>query len=174
MGLNRFVEFLFARWKHVKIHLCGRRHGLNQVLQWIFIDPAPQIEQQCRFLRIRQKQRVIVSLLEIFADRLVVGKIAIVHERLVECAERMAAAGMPDPAARRIALVGEPCVGLEIIQLVVPDDVFGITNDLQDHHVPAMGHDKGLFLSERSVVPRVDSEAVLIDKLVLSVPSIHG
>ena len=96
------------------------------------------------------------------------------HERLMERAERMAAAGMPYPAAGRISLVGEPDVGFEIVQFIVPDNVLRIADDLQDHHVPAVGHDKGAFLAERRVIMGVNLETVLIDKLVLGVPTVQG
>ena len=85
----------------------------------------------------------------------------------------MATARMPDTTARRIALVGKPSVGLEIVQFVISDDVFRKADDLQDHHVPAMGHDKGPFLAERCVIVGVDLETVLIDKLVLDVPPVQ-
>ncbi len=151
-----------------------RRHGLDQVFEGIFVHAAPKVEQQGGLLRVGQKQRIIVSLLEVFADRLVIGEIAVVHERFMKRAERMAAAGMPHPAARGVPLVGKPDVGLEIVEFIIPDDILRITDDLQDHHVPAVGHDKGTLFAERRVIVGVDLETVLINKLVLRVAAVEG
>ena len=117
---------------------------------------------------------MVVALFQIFVYRLIVGEIAVMHQRFVERAEGMAAARMPDAAAGRIALMGQPGMGLEIIQLVIADDVLRIADDFQDHHVPAMGHDKGLFLAQRGVIMRVDLEAVLIDELILGIAPVQG
>ncbi len=51
------------------------------------------------------------------------------HQRFVERAERMAAAGMPDTSAGGIALVSQPDMRFEIVQFVIADDVFGVTDD---------------------------------------------
>ncbi len=70
---------------------------------------------------------------------------------LVQADEGVGAARMPDAALGGIALVGDPDVGLEVHQLVVLGDLLGIAHDLQDHHVPAVGQDKGPLLAQRGV-----------------------
>ncbi len=66
-----------------------------------------------------------------------------------------------------IALVGDPDVGLEVLQLVVLGDLLRIADDLEDHHVPAVGEDKGPLFAERAVVGLVQEERILVDELFL-------
>ncbi len=53
----------------------------------------------------------IIALFQILAHGLVIGEVAIVHQGLVECAERMAAAGMPHAAAGRDSAGGRSMHG---------------------------------------------------------------
>jgi len=82
---------------------------------------------------------MVVPLFEILQDGLVIGKVTVVHQRLVERAEGMTATGMPHAPARRIALVGQPGVGFEIVQLVVADDVLGIADYFEDSSCSGRG-----------------------------------
>ena len=81
---------------------------------------------------------------------------------------------MPDASASRVTLVSDPDVGLKVIELVVPDHVFRITHDLQDHHVSSMRKHKSLFLAERAVEPFVQANAVAAHKLVFREPVRHA
>ena len=65
---------------------------------------------------------------------MIIGKVTIVDQGLVHAAEGMGAAGMPDPALGRIALVGNPSMGLEIVEEIgpeVPDRVVKVRKEVQ-------------------------------------------
>ncbi|MFA5374276.1 MAG: hypothetical protein WC455_00745 [Dehalococcoidia bacterium] len=173
MGLDSAVQRLLIGGQHVEVHLRCRRHGLDKIFQWIFIDPTPQVQQQRRLLGVGEEQRVIAALLQVFQHGLVVGEVAVVHQGLVERAEGVAAAGVPDAAAGGVALVRQPGMGLEIVELIVTDDVLGVAHDLQYHHVPSVGHDEGLLLAQRGVVLLIDIEAVAVDELVLGIAPVE-
>ena len=112
------------------------------------------------------KQRKEIALLQIFADRVVIGKIPVVNQGFVHAAERVGPARMPDAALGRIALMGDPDVGLEFFQLVIAGDQLGIAHDLQNHHVLAVGHDKGFFVAQRGIKPGVELERILAHEFV--------
>ena len=105
---------------------------------------------------------------------MVIGKVPVVHQGLIHPDERMGPAGMPDPPFGGISLVGDPDVGLEILQLVVLGRLLGIPDDLQDHHVPAVRKDEGLLLAEGGVKIPVQLEAVLEDELVFHLPAVQS
>ena len=132
----------------------------------IAVDAVPQVEGQDRHLRIREELRINVALLEIFGHRMVVGEVAVVDQRLVQPDERVRAAGVPHAALGGIALVGDPDVGLEIQQLVVVGHLLRVADDLQDHHIAALGEDKGPFLAQGGIISLVELVAVLGDELV--------
>ena len=95
------------------------------------------------------------------------------HQRFMERAKRMAATRMPDTSACRITLMGQPCICFEVFQFIVFNNIFRISHDFQDHHVPAVRHDKSLFFTKRRIIVRINLKAVLIDKLILGVTSFH-
>jgi len=77
-----------------------------------------------------KKKGIIITLFEIFPGPPDSWQIAVMHQRLVERAGTDGSRPDARPAPRRIALMGQPRVGLEIVQLVVSDHVLGITDDL--------------------------------------------
>ena len=81
----------------------------------------------------------------------------------IETDKRMSAAGMPHAAFRGIALMGDPDMGIKIFKLIVLCHLLGITDDLQDHHVPAVRKDKGLLITEGAVKSKIQLIGILID-----------
>ena len=73
---------------------------------------------------------------------------------------------MPYTALGGVALVGNPYVGLESLELVVLGHFFGVAHDLQDHDIVALGKDKAFFLPQRGVEGLVQLVAILGDELV--------
>ena len=51
------------------------------------------------------------------------------HQRFIKRAEGMAAARVPNTSAGRIALMGQPDVGLKIVQFIIADNILGIAYD---------------------------------------------
>src|ERR1039458_10494047 len=90
-----------------------------------------------------------MALFEIFGYGMVIGEVAVMHQRHVNGRKRMGATGMPDAALGREPLMGNPFVGAKLLDLVVFDDGFGITDHLEDHDVPAMREHKGPFFAQR-------------------------
>ena len=113
------VERLLLRRQHVEVPLGGRRQRLQQHLQRVAVDAVPQVEQQHAHLGVGQEQRHDVALAQVLGDPVVVGEVAVVHQRLVHADEGMRAAGMPDAALGRVALVGDPDVRRQVLQAVV-------------------------------------------------------
>jgi hypothetical protein len=62
--------------------------------------------------------------------------------------------------------VSDPDVGLKIIELVVLHHLLGIAHDLQDEEIPSVRKDKSFLLPESIIVSLVESERVLVNKLV--------
>ena len=164
--LDRPVDLLLLGGEAVEIMLGGGRHGLDDVLQRIPEIPVPEIEQLDGNLGIREELRIDVVLPQVLGDRIVVGEIAVVHQRFIHADEGMGAAGMPDAPFGGIPLVGDPAVGLEIVQQIILGDQLRVTHDLQDHQIPAMGQDKGLFLAQRGIELVVQTKRILVDELI--------
>ena len=82
---------------------------------------------------------------------MVVGKIAVVHERLIHTDERVRTAGVPHAALGGVALVGDPDVGFKIFELVVLDVLLGVANQLEHQLVAAMREHEGALLAQRGV-----------------------
>jgi hypothetical protein len=114
-----------------------------------------------------------VVLLQVFADRMVVGEIAVVHQGLVHADEGMRAAGMPDAALGGIALVGDPSVGPEILEPVVLDDLLGIADDFQDHQLRPWDRTKAFCFAQGGVKRLVQLEGVLVDEFVFGLARVH-
>src|SRR3990172_3110810 len=126
----------------VKIHLCCRSEGFNYVFERISVYPVKKIEDLDRDLCISEKQGINVPLLQVFGDRVIVGKVPVVHKSLIETDKGVRSSWMPHATLGGIALMGYPQVAVEVLQLVVLCHLFCISNNLQDHHVPAMGEYK--------------------------------
>src|SRR5207253_6327483 len=114
-----------------------------------------------------QEQWMYVSLRQILHYRVVVRKITIVDERLVQSDKRVGAAGMPDTALRRVSVVADPDVSLEIFQLVILYDVISVSDQFENDQVLAVRDNECFLLAQRRVVLEVEPVAVLVDELVL-------
>src|SRR5664279_1334133 len=73
----------------------------------------------------------------------------------------MSAARMPDAALGGVPLMCNPYIGIKVFEFVVLGHLFGIPYDLKDHHVLAMGKDKGPFLAEGTVEGKVQLVCIL-------------
>src|SRR6266571_4819977 len=113
-----------------------------------------------------------VSLRQILHYRVVVRKITIVDKRLVQSYKRVGAAGMPDPALRRIAVVANPDVSLEILQPVVLYNIISIPDQFENNQVLTVGNNERFLLAQRRVVLEVEPVAVLVDELVLELAAL--
>ncbi len=51
-----------------------------------------------------------------------------------------------------------------MLELVVLGDLLRVAHHLEDHHVVAVGKDKGPLLSKRAVIGAVKEEGVLVDE----------
>src|SRR5438876_11529258 len=98
---------------------------------------------------------------------MIVRKITIVDKRLVQSDKRVCTARMPDPAFRRIAVVADPDVSLEIFQPVVLYNIISVADQFENDQVLAVRDNECFLLAERRVVLEVEPVAVLVDELVL-------
>ena len=98
---------------------------------------------------------------------MIIGKISVMHKGLVKTDKGMSTGRVPDPPFCWVSLVGDPNMGLKVIQLVILNDLFRISNDFQDKKVAAVGHDKCLLSAHGVVICFVDIKTVLVDKLIL-------
>ena len=131
------------------------------------VGPAEQVEQLRGHFRVGEKLGIDMALFEIFTHRMVVGKVAVVHQRHVNGRERMGAAGVPDAALGRESLVGDPFVGAQLLDFVILHDGFGIADHLEDHDIPAVREHEGAFFAQGRVILLIEAEAVLADEFVL-------
>src|SRR6267143_5161039 len=113
-----------------------------------------------------------VALRQVFHYRMIVREVAVVDERLVQSYKRVCAARMPDPALRRIAVVADPDVSLEIFQPVVLYNVISIADEFENDQVLAVGDNECFLLAQRRVVLEVEPVAVLVDELVLELAAL--
>src|SRR6266566_2171381 len=107
-----------------------------------------------------------VSLRQIFHYRMIIRKITIVDKRLVQSYKRVRAARMPDPALRRIAVVADPDVRLEIFQPVILYDIISVADQFENDQVLSVRDDECFLLAQRRVILEVEPVAVLVDELV--------
>src|SRR6266566_4729199 len=110
-----------------------------------------------------------VTLCQILHYRMIVRKITIVHKRLVQSDKRVGAAGMPDTALRRIAVVADPYVRLEILQPVIYYNIIAVADQFENDQVLSVRDDECFLLAQRRVVLEVEPVAVLVDELVLQI-----
>src|SRR6266571_698705 len=97
---------------------------------------------------------------------MIIRKIPIMHQRLMQTHEGVRASGMPDPALSRIPMMSDPDVSLEIFQPVIPDNIIPITHQLQYNHVFSMADNEGLLLAQRRVILLIQSVRVLVEKFI--------
>src|SRR5439155_27134787 len=98
---------------------------------------------------------------------MVIREITVVDKRLVQSDKRMCTARMPDPAFRRIAVVANPDVSLEIFQPVILYNIISIPDQFEYNQVLSVRDNECFLLAQRRVVVEVESVAVLVDELVL-------
>ena len=112
--LDLSIDLLLVRREQIKIMFAGGGHGFNDIFDGVFKGPVQQIQQQDRHLGVGQKLGKDIILLQIFRNRMVVCKIAVVDQGFVQSDKRMGSAGMPDTAFGGIALVRDPAVRFKI------------------------------------------------------------
>src|SRR6266702_2840017 len=103
---------------------------------------------------------------------MIIRKITIVDKRLVQSDKRVCTARMPDPALRRIAVVANPHVSLEIFQPVVLYNIISIPDQFENNQVLTVGNNERFLLAQRRVVLEVEPVAVLVDELVLELAAL--
>src|SRR2546422_4789535 len=108
-----------------------------------------------------------VPLGQIFHYRMIIRKVTVVDERLVQSDKRVRASGMPDTALRRVSVVAEPDVSLEIFQPVVFYNIISVADQFENDQVLAVRDNQCFLLAQRRVVLEVEPVAVLVDELVL-------
>src|SRR5438093_3414043 len=113
-----------------------------------------------------------LPLRQILHYRMIIRKITIVDEGLVQSDKRVGAAGMPDTALRRVSVVADPDVSLEIFQPVVLYNIISIPDQFENDQVLAVGDNECFLLAQRRVVLMVEPVAVLVDELVLELATL--
>src|SRR5437867_2685498 len=113
-----------------------------------------------------------VPLCQILHYGMVIRKITIVDERLVQSYKRVRTARMPDTALRRIAMVADPYVSLEIFQPVILYNIIPVADQFENNQVLAVGNNECLLFAQRRVVLEVETVAVLVDELVLELAAL--
>src|SRR5438445_6914449 len=113
-----------------------------------------------------------VPLRQILHYQMIIRKITIVHKRLVQSDKRVRSAGMPDTALRRIAVVADPYVSLEIFQPVVLYNIISVADQFENDQVLAVRDNECFLLAQRGVVLEVEPVAVLVDELVLELAAL--
>src|SRR5207253_6663840 len=113
-----------------------------------------------------------VSLRQILHYRMIIRKITIVHKRLVQSDKRVCTARMPDTALRRIAVVANPDVSLEIFQPVIFHNIISIADQFENNQVLTVRDNECFLLAQRRVVLEVEPVAVLVDELVLELAAL--
>ena len=169
-GLYGAVDLLLLFGQALEVELGGGRQRLDDILHRIAIGAAEHVIEQDRHFGVREKLRSHVVLAQILRDAEVVGEIAIVHERFIHADEGMRPRRMPDASLGGVTLVRDPDMRLQTFEAVVPDDVLGVSHDLENHQIAGMGHDESLLVTQSCVVLLVQPEAVLVDELVFHHP----
>src|SRR2546422_5480484 len=103
---------------------------------------------------------------------MIVRKITVVDERLVQSYKRVGASGMPDTALGRVSVVAYPDESLEIFQPVVFYNIISVADQFENDQVLAVGNDECFLLAQRRVVLMVEPVAVLVDELVLELAAL--
>ena len=167
-GLNLSIDVLFLLGEVIKVHLSGRGKGFDDIFEGITVHSVQEVHNLNGYLRIGKKEGIDISLAQILRNRIIIGKITVVNEGLVETDKRMSAAGMPYSTLGWIALVGNPEIGVKILQFIVLGDLFRIPHNLEDHHIAAMGQDKSLLVSQGAVEGKVQLVGILVYKFLFS------
>ena len=149
--LNLTVNPLLLWRKLVEIQLGGRGQRLDDVLQRVLVHAVPQIEELHRHLGIGEELLFDIALAQVLAHRMVVGEVAVVHQRLVQTHERVRATRVPHASFCGIALVRDPHVGAEVLQLVVLHVLLGVAHDLEDQLIAAVRQYEGTLVAQRGV-----------------------
>src|SRR5207247_7153212 len=113
-----------------------------------------------------------VPLRQILHYRMIIRKITIVHKRLVQSDKRVCTSGMPDTALRRIAVVANPYVSLEIFQPVILYNIISVADQFENNEVLTVRDNECFLLAQRRVVLMVEPVAVLVDELVLELATL--
>src|SRR6266576_3631772 len=113
-----------------------------------------------------------VPLRQILHYRMVIRKVTVVDKRLVQSYKRVRAARVPDPALRRIAVVANPDVSLEILQPVILYNIISISDQFENDQVLAVRDNECFLLAQRRVVLMVEPVAVLVNELVFKLAAL--
>ena len=148
--LDLAIDPLLLDRQPIEVQLGGRGQGLDDVLDRILVNPIPEVEQQHRDLGVGEESREKVPRGQVLADRVVVGEVAVMDQRLVESHERVRPARVPHAAFGRIALMGDPDMGLHVGHPIVLDGRFGKADDLEHHQIARVGdHERPLLAQGR-------------------------
>ena len=115
--LDGAVDGLLLLRQPVEVEFRGGRKGFDDVFQGILVRPAEKVEDLDRHLGVRQELGIDVTLGQVLADGAVVREVAVVDEGRVDRPEGMGPAGMPDPSLGGEPLVGDPDMGLQVVDL---------------------------------------------------------
>ena len=168
------VDGLLLRRQLVEIQFGCRRQRLDDVLQRILVNAVPQIEQLDRDFGVGQELLADISLPQIFADGIVVCKIAVVDQRFVHAHKRMRSARMPHTPLGGIALMGNPRMRLKILELVILDILLGIADQFENQEISSVGEDEGALVAERGVVVVVEPVGIPPDEFILEIAGTKG
>src|SRR5438093_7937286 len=98
-----------------------------------------------------------VPLSQILHYRMIICEITVMDKCLMQPDKWVCAAGMPDPTFRRIAVMADPDVSLEIFQPVVLDNIISVADQFQNDQVLAMRDNERFLLSQRRVALEIQS-----------------
>src|SRR5208337_5310898 len=81
--------------------------------------------------------------------------------------EGVRSSGMPNLSLSWVAVMADPHVGWEVLQLVVLNNFISVADDLENHHVLAMRKNERFLIAKRSVKFSIKRVTVLIYEFVL-------
>ncbi len=172
-GLNGPVYALFVFGQLIKIPFHGGGQGLDHILQRVLVSPAVKIKEERGDFRICEKLGIEILLAQILCHGVVVGKIAVVHQGFVESHKGMSPSRMPDFSLGGVSLVGDPYMGLEIVQLIILHDLLSISYNFEDKEIPAVAQHKSMLFPISVIIGFVNVETVLVDEFILNPPCGH-
>jgi len=100
---------------------------------------------------------------------MIIREIPVMHQRFIQANERMGSSRMPDASFCGITLVGDPCMSLEVLELIVLHILLGVSDKLKNQDISAVGEDKSPLLSKRSIERIIKLVGIAPDKLILEV-----
>src|SRR3989442_10112517 len=103
-----------------------------------------------------------VPLRQILHYRMIIRKITIVDKRLLQSDKRVRAARMPDTPLRRIAVVANPDVSLEIFQPVILYNIISVADQFENNQDLTVRDNECFLLAQRRVVLEVETVGVLV------------